>query len=117
MPLEPLNVALSDGQKIEVLKRFQQRYTEELKKLEVEMTEVMTQLAEADFLGQYLGEQPEVVELRKRKPDLAEMERRRTYLGKIIDRLAQVVPAVPAVKVAPPNAGGPAKPPAGLRRY
>src|SRR5258706_202626 len=33
MPLEPLNVVLSDGQKIEVLKRFQQRYIEELKKL------------------------------------------------------------------------------------
>src|SRR2546430_1570630 len=64
MPLQPLSVTLSDGQKVAAMKRFRTRYAEELVKLDAELTEILTSLAEADFLVQYLGEQPELVEMR-----------------------------------------------------
>jgi len=116
MPLPPLTITLSDGQKLEVLKRYRSTYVEELKKLEGALTEVLTALAEADFLTGYLGEQPEVIELRKRKVETEALERRRQYLGKIIERLDQVIPQQPAVAVPPPNAGGAGARP-GLKRY
>lgn len=115
MPLAPLVIALSDGQKIETLKRFRARYGEELKKVDVELTEVLTAIAEAEFLVAYLGEQPEVVELRARKPEAEKLERRRQYLGMIIERLDQVIPQQPAVTAPVPNAGG--KSGGGLRRF
>jgi len=115
MPLAPLTVALSAGQQIETLKRFRARYGEELKKIESELTEVLTALAEADFLAPYLGEQPEVIELRARKADAAKLEHRRQYLAMIIERLDQVIPQQPTVAVPVPNAAG--GKPAGVRRY
>ena len=88
---------------------------EELKKVDVELTEVLTAIAEAEFLVAYLGEQPEVVELRARKPEAEKLERRRQYLGMIIERLDQVIPQQPAVTAPVPNAGG--KSGGGLRRF
>src|SRR4051812_31426612 len=99
MPLKQLTAALSDGQKLATLKRFRTKYSEELEKIEVEMQEIMTSLAEAEFLAQYVGEQPEVLELRARKAELDTKEKRRQYLGKIIDRLDQCIPEQPAVNV------------------
>ena len=125
MPLPPLNVALSDWQKIEVMKRFRQKYGEEMTKLESDMTDIMTAMAEADFLAQYLGEQPEVADLRKRKAELDTLEKRRQLLGQIIERLDKYTPPVQAVSAPPPNpgarpaptAGGAGKQPPGLKRY
>jgi hypothetical protein len=117
MPLAPLTIALSDGQKIETLKRFRARYGEELKKIELELTDALTAIAEADFLVAYLGEQPEVVELRSRKPEAEKLERRRQYLGMIIERLDQVIPQQPAVSVPAPTGVGGAGAKPGVRRY
>ncbi len=108
MPLQPLSVTLSDGQKIEVLKRFRAKYAEELKAVDSQLSEVLTNMAEAEYLAAFLGEQPEVIDLRKRKADADVMEKRRQYLGKLIDRLDQIIPPQPAVTVAPPGAGAPA---------
>jgi hypothetical protein len=110
MPLKQLNSALSDGQKIAVLKRFRTKYAEEMEKVEVEMQEIMMSIAEADFMAQYVGEQPEVIDLRKRKADLDGLEKRRQYLNKIIERLDQCTPEQAPVNVPPP--GG-----AKVRRY
>ena len=121
MPPEPLTVTLTDGQKVEAMKRFRVKYADELTKVEGDLTDVLTALAEADFLAQYLGEQPEIVELRKRKPDVETLEKRRTYLRKIIERLDQYTPQLKPVIVAPPNAGGSgaaaAQRPGGIKRY
>jgi hypothetical protein len=121
MPLEPLTVTLSDGQKVEAMKRFRVKYADELTKVESELTDVLVALAEADFLAQYLGEQPEIVELRKRKPDVENLEKRRSYLRKIIDRLDQYTPQLKPVAVTPPNAAGGAaaapQRPGGIKRY
>jgi hypothetical protein len=119
MPLPPLNSELTEGQKIEVMKRFRQRYTEELQKLEAEMTDIITNLGEADHLGQFIGEQPEVVELRKRKTELDALERRRQLLGQIIERLDKYVPQQAALSVSAPNRGGTPtnKPAGGIKRY
>ncbi len=127
MPLPPLTVALTDGQKIEVMKRFRLKYGDELTKVETEMQAILTNMAEAEFLGQYLGEQPEVVELKKRKADLEQLERRRQLLGQIIERLDKYTPPQQAVTVAPPNPGGRTAPagsgaakqqqPPGIKRY
>ncbi len=106
MPLQPLNVELSKGQQLEALKRFRTRYGEELAKVEAEMESILTSLAEADYLAQFLGDQPEVVELRKRKAEAELLEKRRQYLGKIIDRLDQVIPPQAAVNVPPPAGAG-----------
>ncbi|MBA2481160.1 MAG: hypothetical protein H0V44_10905 [Planctomycetes bacterium] len=112
MPLNPLSATLSEGQKLETLKRFRAKYSEELAKLEAEMQEILTSISEADFLAQYLGEQPEIAELRSRKGELEAKEKRRQYLGKIIDRLDASIPQQAPVAVQPPAGGK-----AGLRRY
>ncbi|MBA3936128.1 MAG: hypothetical protein H0X38_01575 [Planctomycetes bacterium] len=121
MPVPPLSVTLSDGQKVEAMKRFRVKYAEELGKLDQELTDVLTALAEADFLSQYLGEQPEIVDLRKRKTDVEALEKRRQYLSKIIERLDQYTPQQKSVSVAPPNMGTGAQPArpggGGLKRY
>ena len=49
MPLQPLVVQLSEGQQKEALKRFRHKYAEELTKLEAELTDVLTSVAEAEF--------------------------------------------------------------------
>lgn len=115
MPLPPLQATLSDGQKLAALKRLRAVYADELAGLEVEILEILTNLAEADFLAQYLGDQPEVVALRARKAEVETKEKRRQYLGKLIERLDQCIPEQPAVTVPAPNAPGAAK--SSLRRY
>ncbi|MBN8526670.1 MAG: hypothetical protein J0M02_15155 [Planctomycetes bacterium] len=113
MPQPPLTVALTDWQKIEALKRVRERYQDELTKVEAEITDILTAAAEADFLAQYLGDQPEVKELRARKPDAEAKEKRRQYLIALIERLEAVIPKQPEVK---PALAGAAKP-GGIKRY
>src|SRR5580693_4970467 len=104
MPLEPIKVNLSDGQKVSSLKRFQIKYRDEMTKIEIQIGEILTSLAEADFVAQYLGEQPEVMEMRARKAELDGLEKRRQYLGKLLERLDQCIPAQPEIALSPPNA-------------
>jgi len=92
MPLDPIEVELSNGQKLEVLKRFRQQYLEELERLDHDIRDIKTALAEYEFVVQYLGEQPEVLELKGREEELAQLEKRRAYLGKLLDRLDQSLP-------------------------
>lgn len=117
MPLPPLDVQLTNGQQIEVLKRFRERYAEELTKLELDMTDILTARAEAEFMAKYLGDQPEVVELRQRVKELDAKEKRRQYLGMIIDRLDAVLPKQAPVNVAAPVAPAGSSKAAGVRRY
>jgi predicted DNA-binding antitoxin AbrB/MazE fold protein len=119
MPLPPLDVQLTNGQQIEVLKRFRERYADELEKTESEMKDILLARAEAEFISKYLGDQPEVVELRQRCKELDAKEKRRQYLGMIIDRLDAVLPkqvpvTVPAPVVAAPSGSSKS---AGVRRY
>jgi hypothetical protein len=116
MPLPPLDVQLSNGQQIETLKRFRERYADELEKLEGEMKDILTARAEAEFISKYLGDQPEVVELRSRVKELDAKEKRRQYLGMIIDRLDAVLPKQAPVNMPVPGGDKGAKP-AGVRRY
>jgi hypothetical protein len=113
MPQPPITVTLSDWQKIEALKRTRERYQEELTKVESEVTDILTACAEADFLAQYLGDQPEVKDLRAKKPEAEVKEKRRQYLLALIDRLDAVIPKQPDVKPALAGAGKPA----GIKRY
>lgn len=108
MPLDPLQVALTDGEKIEVLKRFHQKYQEELVKIEGELADMLRAQAEADFVQQYLGEQPEVIELRGDQQKLQKLEERRQHIGAIIERLGSVIPKQADIAL---------KPPAQMRRY
>lgn len=122
MPLQPLTVALTDGQKVEVMKRFRAKYAEDLTKVESDLTDVLTAIAEADFLVQYLGEQPELKELKKRQAEVDTLQQRRIYLSKIIERLDQYTPQVKPVTVAAPagtpgNPGGAGAKPGGIKRY
>ncbi len=105
MPLQPLSATLSDGQKTAVLKRFRARYGDELKAVEAEMQEIMTSMAEADYIAQYLGEQPEVVELRARRADLDAKDKRRQYLFKLLERLDQGASPTRPRSASPPPAG------------
>lgn len=114
MPQGPLIVTLTDWQKLEALKRVRERYGDELAKVEAEITEILTACAEGDHLVQFLGEQPEVAELRARRPEAETKEKRRQYLLKLIERLDQVIPKQPEVKAQIPGAG--AKP-GGLRKF
>lgn len=113
MPQPPLTVALTDWQKIETLKRTREGYQEELTKVEAEITDILTACAEADFLAQYLGDQPEVKEMRAKKPEAEAKEKRRQYLLVLIERLDAVIPKQPEVK---PTLAGAGKP-AGIKRY
>jgi hypothetical protein len=110
---QPLTVTLTPGQQIEALKRIRERYETELAQVESELTDILTAVAEADFLAQYLGDQPEVKELRARKADAEVKEQRRQYLHKLLERLAQVTPKQPEVKAAIPSAAKPG----GIKRY
>src|ERR1043165_8888183 len=121
MPLQPLVVHLSEGQQREAMKRFRAKYSDELTKLDAELTEVLTQVAEAEFLAQYLGEQPEIKELKKRQAEVEQLQQRRLYLGKIIDRLDQYMPPDKPLNVPVPSgiggtAAAPQKP-AGIKRF
>ena len=114
MPQPPLAVTLSDWQKIEALKRQRERYHEELQKVESEVTDILTACAEADFLAQYLGDQPEVKELRARKPEAETKEKRRQYLIALIERLDAVIPKQAEIKAPIPGSGGKAP---GMKRF
>ena len=118
MPAQPITVTLTDGQKLDVLKRLRKRYADEVERVEASVVEILTAVAEAEFLTQYVGEQPEVKELRARKAELETLELRRQYLSKLIDRLDAVTPDQPDVKAPPPSGVHPAQPArSGLRRY
>jgi hypothetical protein len=98
------------------MKRFRARYAEELAKVEAELTDILVNIAEADFLAQYLGDQPEIQELRQHKADIEAKETRRQRLGQIIERLDQYTPQQRQINVPAPNqAGAAAKPP--IKRY
>ncbi len=116
MPLTPLTVQLSEGQQREAMKRFRAKYAEEFTKLEADLTDVLTAIAEAEFLAQYLGEQPEIKELKKRQAEVETLQVRRQYLGKLIDRLDQYTPAEKPLAVGAPVATGAPKS-SGLKRY
>ena len=117
MPAQPLSVTLSDGQKIDVLKRYRKKYGDELAALDSQEIEILTAIQEADFMTQYVGEQPEVKELRARKTELDVIIARRQYLGKLIDRLDAVIPAQPEVHAPLPNSSASSGARPGLRRY
>jgi hypothetical protein len=119
MPLQPLIVQLSEGQKKEAMKRFRAKYADELTKVEADLTDVLTAIAEAEFLAQYLGEQPEIKELKKRQAEVETLQQRRLYLGKIIDRLDQYTPQEKPLNVPVPSGAGavPAQKPGGIKRY
>ena len=114
MPLQTITANLTEGQKIDVLKRFRRKYGEEIEKVEASLVEIMTAIAEADYMVQYVGEQPEVKELRSRKTEIDVLEARRQYLGKLIDRLDAVIPSQPEVHAPLPGAAGGRS---GVRRY
>jgi hypothetical protein len=120
MPLQPLTVTLSAGQQKEAMKRFRVKYADELTKLEAELTEVLTAIAEADFLVQYLGEQPEIKDLKRRQAEVEALQQRRIYLSKIIERLDQYTPQEKPVAIPVPSSGAPAAPKpggGGIKRY
>jgi hypothetical protein len=118
MPTDPLTITLSDGQKVEAMKRFRARYADELSKLEATLTEMLTQVAEAEFLMPYLGEQPELVEQRKRKDEADVLQKRRNYLYKIIARLDEYTPQQKPITTQAPGSGGAQAPrPGSMKRY
>ncbi len=92
MPLQPISVELSNGQKLEVLKRFYKRYTGELTELEDQIREIKLALAEFEFVVQYLGEQSEVSELKAKQGELEKLEARRIHIGKLVERLEGSIP-------------------------
>ena len=98
MPLQPITVTLTDGQKIEALKRFAQGYEEELTELEQQITNAKTALAELEFLKGYLGDQPEVLSLLEQAEGLDRLEKRRQHVGMLLERLGQVIPGATADK-------------------
>jgi hypothetical protein len=113
MPQPPISVSLTDWQKIEALKRVRERYQEELTKVESEVTDILTTCAEADFLAQYLGDQPEIKEMRAGRPEAETKEKRRQYLIALIERLDAVIPKQAEVKQPAPGTGKPS----GLKRF
>ena len=115
MPLPPLTTTLSNGQKMEVLKRYRHLYADELVKVETEVQTILTALAEADYMAGFIGEQPEVVALRSAKTQLEEREKRRQTLGKLIERLDQIIPEQPSISASPPVGASSQKVP--VRRY
>ncbi len=108
MPIEPIKVELTAGEQIEVLKRFRQQYADEVDKITGELEVLLRSHAEADFVIQYLGEQPEVLELRSHGEEIQKLEQRRQHLSAIIDRLDQTIPKQGDVAVQAP---------AQMRRY
>lgn len=117
MPLPPLSVTLSDGQKIEAMKRLRGRYAEQLAEVEVQLVQILTSLQEADFLSQYVGDQPEIVELRLRQGDCEKLEKRRAHLAALIERLDTYTPKQAEVKPSLGSGAAPGGKPTAFRRY
>ena len=115
MPPPPITVILSDGQKLEAMKRMRVVYADDLTQVEAKLVEALTAAQEADFLAQYLGEQPEIKALRERAKESEALEKRRQYLSTLIERLDQYTPKQADLKSAL-GSGTPGKP-AGLKRY
>ncbi|MDA3962444.1 MAG: hypothetical protein PF961_16780 [Planctomycetota bacterium] len=92
MAIEPIAIELTNGQKLEVLKRYYRLYQEELTGLEDQIRDIKTAQAEFAFLVQYLGEQPEVKKLTERDAELEKLEARRTHIGKLMERLETSIP-------------------------
>ena len=92
MALEPIQVELSNGQKLEALKRFYKLYKDELTELEDQIRDIKIAQAERDFLVQYLGEQPEVKKLTESAAGLDKLEARRAHIGKLLERLEGSIP-------------------------
>lgn len=116
MPLAPLSITLSDGQKLEALKRMRKHYQDAIEKITTELTDVLTAQAEAEFLAAYLGEQPEIKELRSGAAKAEELEKRRQYLARLIERLESVIPATTEVHAPAPTGAGAGKP-SGIRKF
>ncbi len=114
MALPPLTVTLSDGQKAEALKRMRKQYADQMEKIVNDLTTALTSHAEAEFLAAYLGEQPEIKELRLAAAKATELEAKRQYLGKVLERLDAVLPAPVEVNVPVPS-GAPKA--GGLRKF
>jgi hypothetical protein len=100
--MEAIDVELSNGQKMEVLKRFRDHYRHELETVESKLRDLLTAQKEAEFLQQYIGDQAEVRELRPDPEELQVLGRRREHILKIVERLTQVTPEQPQVAVTPP---------------
>lgn len=100
--MDPLQVELSNGQQVEVVKRFLHQYQEELKAVEVRLTALLTAQSESVLLARYLGEQPEVIALRPKPEEVAALEKRRQHLAVLIDRLEKVKPEEKAIKQLAP---------------
>jgi hypothetical protein len=111
-----MHVILSDGQKLEAMKRLRVVYAEDLNQVEAKLLDALTAAQEAEFLAQYLGEQPEVKALRVKATESEALEKRRQYLGALIERLDQYTPKQPDVK-AGLGSGAPPMKPAGLKRF
>lgn len=92
MPAEPINVSLTDGEKLEALKALRHRYGQEIEELERELRGLMIRQAESEFLAQYVGEQREVVEMRPDAAELEKLEKRRQHVTMLIERLDSVLP-------------------------
>jgi len=114
MPLPPLSVSLSNGQKTEAMKVFRKRYAEELEQTEARLTELMTNQQTADFLAQYIGDQPELAELKSGAEEVAKLEKRRQYLSALIERLDAYTPKQPEIKPVLGDVGGKAS---GVRKF
>jgi hypothetical protein len=102
MALEPLTIELSEGQKTEVLKRFHRSYHAELEKVEGELRQLLTGNAEAEFLAQYIKEQPEVTQLRADPAAIKRLEQRREYLAQLIKVLEHYTPEQKEIKPLAP---------------
>ena len=97
--MEPIEVELSNGQKLDVMKRFISAYREQLADIEAELRTLLTSQQEAEFIKQYIGEQAEVTELLPDPEQLATLQRRREHIGKILERLDQYQPEQPQVQL------------------
>lgn len=92
MSLPPINAALSDGEKVEALKRFRRLYGDELTAVEAELRRIHLARSEYEFVKQYIGEQPEVKDLLKEQERIDKLEKRRQHLGMLVGRLDAVLP-------------------------
>ena len=92
MPLDPIQVTLSGGEQLEVMKRFRNLYADQLEEIEVKLITIKRAAAEYEFVKQYLGEQPEVKKLLERTAEIEGLEKQRNRLGALLERIDSVLP-------------------------